>query len=60
MAEPVYVLTRNGRRADSKIYNTKEKVEQSFHSLVHSCRQFDDKTNNQIKIVKTSTPYLIR
>jgi len=60
MPSPVYVLTRNGRRADPGIYNNKSQAEARFYQLVASVNKSDPSSKNEIKIVKTSTPYLIR
>lgn len=58
--KPVYVLTRNGRRADPNNYFDKKVASYRFSKLVDQVSQYDNPKHNIIKIVKTSSPHLIR
>jgi len=58
--KPVYVLTRNGRRADPNNYLDKQDASYRFSKLVEQVSKYDVPSQNLIKIVRTSTPHLIR
>jgi len=56
----VYVVARNGRRVEPNNYTSKESASNRFRTLLSQVREWDPKTKNNIEILKTNEPHLIR
>jgi len=58
MPKPVFIIIRNGRRADNTLFKTRDEAYSSFLNLQSSLRLEGGLDN--FKIIKTSAPFLFR
>ena len=58
--DPVYVVTRNGRRADSKNFISKSAAHRRAKSLISMVKEFDPSRTNEIDVIKTTSPHKVR
>jgi hypothetical protein len=56
----VYVVTRNGRRIEPNNYVSKSLASNRFKSILSQVKEWDPKTKNNIEIIRTNEPHLIR
>ena len=58
--DPVYVVTRNGRRADYRNFLSKSDATPTAKALISMVNEWDPNRENRIEIIKTTTPHRIR
>jgi hypothetical protein len=59
--DPVFVITRGGRRADPENFLSHEKAKVRASSLINAIQKWEKlNTRNEVKIVKTTYPHRIR
>ena len=58
--DPVYVITRNGRRADPTNFLSKQAATPTAKALIAMVKKWDPNRENHIDITKTTTPHRIR
>tara|TARA_Y100000592_G_scaffold95363_1_gene161701 strand:+ start:895 stop:1098 length:204 start_codon:yes stop_codon:yes gene_type:complete len=61
--DPVYVVTRGGRRVEPENYLSLKSAQERASKLIHMIRSYDKKSErkeNIVEIKKTVTPHRIR
>jgi len=58
--DPVFVITRNGRRVEPENYLNKYDASKRFDALVATIKNWDPNSQNVLKIVKTTSPHKYR
>ena len=58
--DPVYVVTRDGRRADPYNFLSKADAVELSRKLSDMVRKWDPKGDNKIEVKKTTSPHRIR
>ena len=60
ISDPVYVVTRNGRRVEAENYLSRAEANERMRQLILMVKEWDSNRENEIDVVRTTAPHRVR